>query len=62
MNGIEDACPANCPSIFSLVHILLAVSTTCLKFIKGKRTQYNFVGRVFLKLLISEVLSTLKVS
>ena len=44
----------------SLVSILLADSTACLKFIMGKTTQYNFVGRVFLNLLISEVLGTLK--
>ena len=48
INGVKDVCPANCLSIFSLVNIVLAVSTACLKSTLGKRTQYNFVGRVFL--------------
>ena len=48
MNGVEDDWPANYLSIFSLVSILLAVSTTCLKSSMGNKTWYNFVGSVFL--------------
>ena len=49
INGVEDDWPANCLSIFSFVNILLAVSTACLKSSIGNNTQYNLVGRVFLK-------------
>ena len=48
INGVLEDCSANCLSIFSLVSILLAVSTYCLKFSIGNNTQYNFVGSVFL--------------
>ena len=49
MKSFEEVWPANCLSIYSFISILLAISTACLKSIMGKRTQYNFVGRVFLK-------------
>ena len=48
IKGVEEDCPANCLSIFSLVNILLAVSTAFLKSSIGKSTHYNFDGRVFL--------------
>ena len=48
IKGVEEDCPANCLSIFSLVSILLGVSTAILKSSIGKSTQYNFDERVFL--------------
>ena len=40
---------------FSLVNILLAVSTVCLNSYMGNRTQYNFVGSVFFWILLKFV-------
>ena len=48
INGLVEACPVNCLSSFSLVNILFAVSTACLKSSMGNNIQYNFVGSVFL--------------
>ena len=49
INGVEEDYPANCLSIFSLVSILLAVSTVALKSSIGKSTQYNFDWEGILK-------------
>ena len=48
INGVDDDCPANCMSNFSLGSILLAVSTACLRSSIGNSIQYNLVGSVFL--------------
>ena len=48
MNGLVEVCPVSCLSNFSLVSILLAVSTACLRSSIGNSIQYNFVGSVFL--------------
>ena len=48
MNGVDEDSLDNCLSIFSLVNILLALSTACLWSSMGKSIQYNFVGSVFL--------------
>ena len=48
MNGVDEDCPDNCLSNFSLVRILLAVSTACLRSSVRNNIQYNFVGSVFL--------------
>ena len=48
MNGVDEDCLVSCLSNFSLVNILLAVSTACLRFSIGNNIQYNFVGSVFL--------------
>ena len=50
MNGVEEDCPTNCLSIFSFVGSLFAVSTANHKSANGKGTQYNLLGRVFLKI------------
>ena len=47
-NGVDDDCPANCLSNFSLVNILLPVSTASLRSSVGNSIQYNFVGSLFL--------------
>ena len=39
---------ASCLSNFSLVSILLAVSTACLRSFIGNSVQYNFVESMFL--------------
>ena len=48
MNGLVEVCPVSCLSSFSLVNILFAVSTACLRSSMGNNIQYNFVGSVFL--------------
>ena len=48
INGLAEPRPVNCLSNFSLVNILYAVSTACLKSSIGNKIQYNFVGKVFL--------------
>ena len=48
MNGVGEDCPDNCLSNFSMVSILLAVSTACLRSFMGNNIQYSFVGSVFL--------------
>ena len=48
MKGLVEVWPVNCLSSFSLVSLLFAVSTACLRFPIGNRIQYNFVGNVFL--------------
>ena len=45
---MDDDCPLNYLSDFSLVNILLAISTACLRSSIGNRIKYNFVGNVFL--------------
>ena len=47
MNGLVEVCPVNCLSSFSLVNILFAVSTACLRSSMGNSIQYSFVGSVF---------------
>ena len=48
INGLEEDCLVNCLSNFSLVNILFAVSTTCLRSSMGNSIQYNYVQSVFL--------------
>ena len=48
MNGLVEVCPISCLSSFSLVNILFAVSTACLRSSMGNSIEYNFVGSVFL--------------
>ena len=48
INGVAEVCPVNCLSSFSLVNILLAVSTACPRSSIGNRIQYNLAGSVFL--------------
>ena len=48
MNGLVEVCPVSCLSRFSLVNILFAVSTACLRSPLGNNIQYNFVRSVFL--------------
>ena len=50
MNGLVEACPVCILSSFSLVNILFAASTACLKSSTGNNIQYNFVGSVFLNI------------
>ena len=49
MNVVDEDCPDNYLSPYSLVSILLAVSTAYLRSSMGNNFQYNFVGSVFLK-------------
>ena len=48
MNGLVEACPVSCLCNFSLVNILFAVSTACLRSSMRNNIQYNFVESVFL--------------
>ena len=48
MNGLVEVCPVSCLSSFSLVSILFAVSTACLRSSMGNNIQYNLVGSVLL--------------
>ena len=48
MNGLVDVCPVSCLSSFSLISILFAVSTACLRSSMENNIQFNFVGSVFL--------------
>ena len=48
MNGVDEDCLANYLSIFSLVSILLTVSTACLRSSMGNSIQYHFVESVVL--------------
>ena len=48
INGLVEVCPVSYLSNFSLVSVLFAVSTACLRSSMGNNIQYNFVGSVFL--------------
>ena len=59
MNGLAEVCPVSCLSNFSLVNILFAVSTACLRSSMGNSIQYNFVGSVFLNTVALHTLNVL---